>query len=202
MGPARGTMPDRDVRSIRDLIFYQYAKIIAKRALASGDATRAKRQHYGFIRKTFCDLRDGVMSWSEITREDWQLVESDRVCAYCGSSENLHHEHVVPKSMRVKPECAYCERLLGIHNQVLACADCNQLKAARGLYDFYRARFPDDPKFYDRLPPLVEKKYLKTMFYCHECAGTLDCADPNCDGVVSVEDIDFIVPTPLGPSRA
>ncbi len=26
-------MPDRDVQTIQDLIFYQYAKIIAKRAL-------------------------------------------------------------------------------------------------------------------------------------------------------------------------
>jgi hypothetical protein len=26
-------MPDRDVRTLRDLIWYQYAKIIAKRAL-------------------------------------------------------------------------------------------------------------------------------------------------------------------------
>lgn len=49
-----------------------------------------------------------------------------------------------------------------------------------GLYDFYQARFPGEAKFYDRIPPLVEKKYLKTMINCHECAGTLDSID--CDG--------------------
>lgn len=109
-------MPDRDVRTIRDLIFYQYAKIIAKRALASGDAARAKHQYYGFIKKTFRELRDGVKSWSEITREDWQLVDSAHVCAYCGSDHDLHHEHIVPRSLRIKPECGTCDRLQGIHN--------------------------------------------------------------------------------------
>jgi hypothetical protein len=28
-------MPDRDVKTIRDLIFYQYAKIIARRAFVA-----------------------------------------------------------------------------------------------------------------------------------------------------------------------
>lgn len=32
-------------------------------------------------------------------------------------------------------------------------------------------------KFYDLIPPLLEKKYLKTMYCCHECADTLDKGD-------------------------
>jgi 5-methylcytosine-specific restriction endonuclease McrA len=186
-------MPDKDVRTIRELIFYQYAKIITKRALAGGDPAEAKRRHYGFIRSTFRDLRDGVKTWSDITREDWQLVESDLECAYCGSTEDLHREHIVPKSLRVKPECAVCDAIQGIHNQVWACSACNRLKGTMGLYEFYRRRFPGNPKFYDLVPPLVEKKYLKTMFSCHECAGTLEASDPDGDGAISVADIDFII---------
>jgi hypothetical protein len=30
-------MPDRDVETIRDLIYYQYAKIIARRAFGAAD---------------------------------------------------------------------------------------------------------------------------------------------------------------------
>jgi hypothetical protein len=48
-------------------------------------------------------------------------------------------------------------------------------------------------KFYDLIPPLVEKKYLKTIFNCHECAGTLEASDPDGDGQISVADIDFII---------
>jgi len=43
-------MPDRDVETIRDLIFYQYAKIVARRAFGAADGKEAKKQHYGFIK--------------------------------------------------------------------------------------------------------------------------------------------------------
>ncbi len=39
-----GIMPDRDVKTIRDLIYYQYAKIIAKRAFSAKDWKAAKAQ--------------------------------------------------------------------------------------------------------------------------------------------------------------
>jgi len=61
-------MPDRDVRTLRDLIWYQYAKIIAKRALGPD----AKREHCGFVKKTLRDLQSGRKQWSDIAREDWR----------------------------------------------------------------------------------------------------------------------------------
>jgi hypothetical protein len=36
-------MPDRDVKTIRDLIYYQYAKIIARRAFSAADGKKAKK---------------------------------------------------------------------------------------------------------------------------------------------------------------
>ncbi|MEW6665909.1 MAG: hypothetical protein AB1512_11895 [Thermodesulfobacteriota bacterium] len=35
-----------------------------------------------------------------------------------------------------------------------------------GLYAFFAKRLPSDRKFYDRIPPLAEKKYLKTVYEC------------------------------------
>ncbi len=40
-------MPDRSVRTLRHLIWYQYAKIIARRAMGPA----AKKEHYGFVQK-------------------------------------------------------------------------------------------------------------------------------------------------------
>lgn len=51
-------MPDKEVKTIQDLIFYQYAKIIAKSAMKTGDNETAKKKYYGFIKKTFRELRD------------------------------------------------------------------------------------------------------------------------------------------------
>lgn len=182
-------MPDRDVRTIRDLILYQYAKIIARSALGADAKTRS----YGFIKTKFRELRDGTIAWSEITREDWQLVEAEKACAYCGAREELAREHLVPRSLKVKPACATCPKIQQIHNQVWACGPCNSAKGTSGLYDFYRRRLSGDAKFYDRIPALVEKKYLKTIYDCHECAGTLGAGALGGDGPLTVRDVDEIV---------
>jgi hypothetical protein len=46
-------LPDRDVRTVRDLIYYQYAKIIMRSALHAPDGAAAKGNYYGFIKQTF-----------------------------------------------------------------------------------------------------------------------------------------------------
>lgn len=111
-------MPDKEVKTIQDLLYYQYAKIIAKRAFIMPDGKEANRQHYGFIKKTFQELKSGIKSWSEITREDWQFVESEKKCIYCETEIGLQKEHIVPKSLRIKPECETCDKIQSVHNQV------------------------------------------------------------------------------------
>jgi len=186
-------MPDRDVKTILDLIYYQYAKIIARRAFDISDGKEAKRQHYGFIKQTFRELKNGVISWSEITREDWQFVESEKKCIYCGTESDIHKEHIVPRSLKIKSECGTCDKIQGIHNQVWACRQCNSSKGMKGLYEFFKAKYPNERKFYDLIPPLAEKKYLKTIYNCHECAQTLTKGDIDGDREISVLDIDFIL---------
>jgi hypothetical protein len=183
-------MPDREVQTIRDMIYFQYAKIIARSAFKVADGEEAKKLHYGFIKNTFRDLKSGGKSWSHIEREDWQLVEAEKKCIYCSSSENLHREHIVPKSLRIKPDCETCDSIQSIHNQVWACGACNSAKGTLGLYEFFRKMRPEEKKYFDFIHPLVEKKYLKTIMKCHECAGTLDISDLNKDGELSVLDID------------
>jgi hypothetical protein len=155
-------MPDRDVRTLRDLIWYQYAKIIARRALGPN----AKREHYGFVKQTLRDLQSGKKQWSDIAREDWQLVESEKRCVYCGSINNLSREHLVPKTLQINDRCSTCDVIQSIHNQVWSCRSCNSQKGTIGLYAFFAKRLPSDRKFYDRIPPLAEKKYLKTVYEC------------------------------------
>ena len=186
-------MPDKDVKTIKDLIFYQYAKIITRSAFKVINGKEAKNIHYGFVKKTFLELRDSIKSWSEITREDWQFIQSEKKCIYCGVEDDIHKEHIVPKSLLVKPGCKTCKTIHQIHNQIWACRKCNSIKGTRGLYEFFKFRFPNEKKFYDIIPPLLEKKYLKTIYHCHECAGTLDKGDLNGDKELTVLDIDFIL---------
>jgi len=186
-------MPDRDVKTVRDQIYFQYAKIAARSAFNCKDGEEAKKKHYGFIKTMLRDLQSGRKSWSDIEREDWLLVDSEKKCVYCGATENLSREHIVPKSLNIKPECKDCDTIHGIHNQVWACKNCNSKKGTKGLYEFYGELHPDDEKFYDRLPRILEGKYLKTIFKCHECAGTLDAGDLDGDGEVRVWELDWVV---------
>ncbi|MGD0337793.1 MAG: HNH endonuclease [Bacteroidota bacterium] len=186
-------MPDREVRTIEHLIYYQYSKIIAKSAFNVPDGVAAKREHYGFIKKTFRELMSGVKSWSEITREDWQFVEAEKKCIYCGSSDSLNREHIVPKSVSINERCSTCQHIQEIHNQVWACEKCNQAKGTLGLYEFYQKLNPGEKKFYDVIPKLLEKKYLKTIYHCHECAGTLQRGSLEGGKEISVLDIDYIL---------
>jgi 5-methylcytosine-specific restriction endonuclease McrA len=186
-------MPDKDVQTIRDLLHYQYAKVIARRAFDQPHGVAAKRQHHGFIKQKFRQLKNGEIKWSDITREDWQLVETERACAYCGSPDDLAREHIVPRSLCINERCPTCDTIQSIHNQVWACRSCNSLKGPTGLYSFYAWLRPNDRKFYDRIPPLVEKKYLKTVCECLDCAGLLEAGDQDGDGdgELTVLDIDF-----------
>src|SRR4030043_495087 len=99
-------MPDRESQIIEHLIYYQYAKIITKSAMGVPDGKAAKAGHYGFIKNRLRELKEGTKTWSGITREDWQFVQNEQVCIYCGSTDELSQEHIVPRSIRINARCA------------------------------------------------------------------------------------------------
>jgi len=67
-----------------------------------------------------------------------------------------------------------------------------------GLYEFYRERFAGERKFYNMIPPLLEKTYLKPIYRCHECANMLGRGDLDGDGEIAVLDVDYILHAPNG----
>lgn len=171
-------MPPKYVKTVRDLLFFQYSKIIAKKVYPD-------KEHWGFITSTWKKLVTDEMEWSNILREDKQQIEAEKKCIYCGSEEHLSWDHIVPRSLSINEKCATCEHIQAIHNFEWACSSCNSKKGTKGLYHFLAEQHPLDDKFYDKIPPLLEKKYLKTIYNCHTCAGTLT------KSVTSVLDLDF-----------
>jgi hypothetical protein len=72
---------------------------------------------------------------------------------------------------------------------IWACKSCNSQKGNKGLYQFFQT-IHNTPKFYDEIPPLLEKKYLKTIYFCHQCNGTIDSGDLDGDDILTVLDLD------------
>ena len=183
-------MPGRDKKTVRDVMWFQYAKLIARSSFNLSDGHEAKKRCYGFIKNVFLELQSGTKSWSDLTREDRQLVDLEKKCAYCGSMHDLAHDYLVPKTLHINDRCPSCEKIQSIHNQTWVCISCNSAKGTMGLYEFFQSRMPDTRKFYDFIPAPVEMKYLETAYECLDCAKCLDKGDVDGDGKLTVFDID------------
>jgi hypothetical protein len=170
-------MPPPAVKTIRDLIFWEYSKLISESAGFG-------RKEYKFVMSKFKELQKDEIKWSTILREDLKIDNTK--CSYCGSVENLSNDHIVPKR-----ECHFAE----IHNIVIACKNCNSSKSDKDLIEWYGL----DRQY--EIPRLAMGKYLKLLYVCHECRETLHKADLNADGKINLLDLGFIFKQSCNPEK-
>ena len=134
------------------MIFWQYA------AIMTGAATGHKNEwalRMSFFRK----LSSGELSWSTTVRE-WKLeAESPPVCIYCGATDALTTEHMLPRSRGGEDV---------FDNVVHVCKTCNSSKGAKGLYEWKGLSAKNDHH------RIAEGKYLKYLYSLHERNGTLN----------------------------
>jgi 5-methylcytosine-specific restriction endonuclease McrA len=164
-------LPPKNVRTVRDLIYWEYAILIAGSAV--GD-----RKNRPFTMSTYTKLKKRKLHPSNILRENKMLVEEcANCCAYCECKENLQWEHIIPKSRGGSDN---------IDNMVQSCQKCNLSKGDKDPYEWYGK----ERKY--EIPRLPLGKYLKLVFEAHEKADTLDSLDLNIDGTLDVLDLGAI----------
>ena len=146
-------MPPPYVRTIREEILYEYAKLISRSAY--------KSLQRPFITDRFKKLRDGEITISGTIREWEKEQELPKQCVYCGSIADLTTDHLIPRS-RGGDESA--------DNVVLACQPCNASRGEKGIFEWLGL------KEKDKVHRLVAGKYLKQLLGLHEQAGTLEIA--------------------------
>jgi hypothetical protein len=144
-------MPPPYVKTIREEILYEYAKLISRSAY--GTLQR------GFITERFRKLRDGEITISGTIRE-WEREEDlPKQCVYCGSITDLTTDHLIPHSRGGDDSS---------DNVVLACQSCNAKRSEKGIFEWLGL------KDKDKLHRLVAGKYLKQLLALHEQASTLE----------------------------
>jgi len=144
-------MPPAYVRTIREEILYEYAKLISRSAMGN--------INYGFVSDRFKKLKSDEISMSGTIREWEREQELPRTCVFCGATEDLSTDHLIPRN-RGGDDCA--------DNLVLSCRSCNSSRGDKGVFEWLGL----DKK--DELHRLVAGKYLKELYKVHEQAGTLN----------------------------
>ena len=149
-------MPPAPIKTVRDLMYWQYAKIIS-------DSAGFGKENWGFIMKKFKDLQQGEIFWNGI-REYVLEKERKDVCIYCGSTGKLTLEHLFPHAHH-GPDTE--------KNLVWICKSCNSIKGPRRLYEFYTLQHDLHAAKYD-VPRIAEGKYLKLLYELFKEQGKLD----------------------------
>ena len=187
-------MPPSVVKSDSDLIYWQYAKIIA-------DSAGIGKRDYGFVMNRFKELQQGKISWNEI-REYIKERQYGDECIFCGATANLTLEHLLPQ----KYHGPNTER-----NLVWICKSCNSQKGARRLYEFFALQAGVEAAKYE-VPRIAEGKYLKfafetfkenslleistaqlTTIFCPKCDMKLLCIRQDTEGKLSPFCIDGLL---------
>jgi hypothetical protein len=144
-------MPPPYVKTIREEILYEYAKLISRSAYGS--------LQRGFITERFQKLRDGEIRISDTIREWEHEQELPKECVFCGSTTDLSTDHLIPRNRQGDDSA---------ENLVLSCKTCNTSRGDKGVFEWLGLKKKDN------LHRLVAGKYLKQLLKVHEQAGTLD----------------------------
>lgn len=149
-------MPPPAIKSLRDLIYWQYAKIIA-------DSAGVGKKNWGFVMDRFKKLQQGEIFWNEI-REYVKEREKRDECIFCGGRASLTIDHLFPHSLG-GPEDE--------KNVIWICKSCNSSKGARRLYELLAINKGLEAAKYDA-PRIAEGKYLKLLYEVFKEKGVLD----------------------------
>lgn len=168
----------KHVASVRHLIYWQYANLIASSA--------GFEDNWGFVVSRYKKLVSGEMKWSSTIRDYEKALETGKVCVYCGSKKDMSMDHIIPVS-RGGVDPRILNLLNSFDNCVCACKLCNSSKGDKDAFEWY------GPERIDELPKLVLSKFLKLVYTMHETQGTLDLKDPNMDGVLDIYDLGVVI---------
>jgi|GEM_PF-136554 len=149
-------MPPPAIKSIKDLIYWQYAKIIA-------DSAGMGKKNWGFVMDRFKKLQQKEIFWDEI-REYVKEREKKDECIFCRQKSQVTLDHLFPRALNGPTD----EK-----NVIWICSKCNSSKGAKRLYELWTIKLGLSGAKY-KVPRIAEGKYLKLLYEIFQEKGLLD----------------------------
>lgn len=137
--------------TIGESLYWSYAQMAMAFASARHGEPTYQQTDYIVRSKTYYGLLRGRLKLGTLFKDEREKITSAGHCAYCGRTENLSIDHLIPRLHGGED---------GADNLVTACRSCNSSKGARDLLEWAGSR--------GELPTLVLlRRYLKLAIrYC------------------------------------
>ncbi len=142
-------------RTVRDFIFYYYAKLVVAPSAGFVD-------NYGVIMDVYRRLKRGEMRMSDYDREVARISQDPGLCAFCGTAGPTTTVSIVP-SRRGGP--------VGLQNLVYACLPCAESKDDKDLFSWWCDELGRDKEDMPRAPAGL---FLKLAYEKHTVEFTLN----------------------------
>ena len=146
-------MAKKELKTVRELLFWSYANLAMAHTAVDRKQEKYAAFNYMIRAKLFKGLTEGSMNIRTIFDDEKIKVLSGGVCSYCGATDNLALDHILPQAFGGKD--------VG-DNLVYACRSCNSSKGRKDLMEWM--------SFKNTFPPLmILRRYLKLVInYCIE----------------------------------
>lgn len=172
-------------QTIRELIYWFYSNLaMAHEAITKG---KEKYDRTSFIIRSrlFSGLKKGTMTFGSIIDDEKVKIQYSDICAYCGKSDNVSIDHIIPKLKGGKESA---------DNLIRVCSHCNSSKGAKDMMTWHLE--------HDEFPSiLIMRRYIKLIFqYCSE-NNLLDIDLNEIDSLTLPFDIKHIVTEFPAPNR-
>lgn len=140
------------VKTIREEIFFEYARLISRSTLKGN-------VDYPFVANRFKALLSGRTTMAD-TNRDWPRDQNQPpACAFCGAAHDLELDYLVPLSRG---------GLKSSDNAVLSCPGCRAGRGDKGIFQWLGLEKKEG------LDPFISARYLKELFDAHSRKGTLE----------------------------
>jgi hypothetical protein len=163
-------MPPDAVKTMRDLIYWQYSKLMSESAGYG-------KKDYSFIMDRYNKLQNGEIAWAHSIVDYLRGLGHENECIYCGNKTSIDVNQLIPQNRGGKDAG---------DNAILACKNCDTAKKDMGVYEWFSI------KGRDSLPETVEGKYLKLLFDLHENKGTLEVNKDNLADLCDICEVGYL----------